>query len=54
VLDGLVDASVAANRTEAVAWCIRLVAQHESDWLRDLREGVAAAPPGRRERPIAI
>jgi hypothetical protein len=54
VLDGLVEAGVAGDRTEAVAWCIRLVGQHESDWLRDLREAVAAAPPGRRERPVAI
>jgi hypothetical protein len=54
VLDGLVDAGVAGNRAEAVAWCIRLVGRHESDWLRDLRDGVAAAPPGRRERPVAL
>lgn len=54
ILDGLVAAGVAADRTEAVAWCIRLVGHHESDWLRDLRDAVAAAPPGRRDRPVAI
>ncbi|MDQ6617139.1 MAG: hypothetical protein M3083_20945 [Actinomycetota bacterium] len=54
ILDSLVAAGVAADRTEAVAWCIRLVGHHEADWLRDLREAVAASPPGRRDRPLAI
>jgi hypothetical protein len=54
ILDGLVAAGVASDRTEAVAWCIRLVGHHEADWLRDLRDAVAAAPPGRRDRPVAI
>ncbi|HEX3540736.1 MAG TPA: hypothetical protein VHT75_09880 [Acidimicrobiales bacterium] len=54
VLDALVDSGVAANRSEAVAWCIRLVGHHESDWLRDLRDAVAAAPPGRRDVPSPI
>jgi hypothetical protein len=54
ILDSLVAAGVAADRSEAVAWCIRLVGHHESDWLRDLRDAVAAAPAGRRDRPTAI
>jgi hypothetical protein len=54
VLDGLVSSGVASDRTEAVAWCIRLVGHHEADWLRDLRDAVAAAPPGRRDPPLAI
>jgi hypothetical protein len=54
ILDGLVAAGVATDRSEAVAWCIRLVGHHESDWLRDLRDAVAAAPPRRRDRPVAI
>jgi hypothetical protein len=54
VLDDLVAAGVAADRAEAVAWCIRLVGEHEADWLRDLRDAVASAPPRRRERPVAI
>ncbi|MDQ1365442.1 MAG: hypothetical protein QOE57_1484 [Acidimicrobiaceae bacterium] len=54
ILDSLVAAGVATDRTEAVAWCIRLVGHHESDWLQDLRDAVAAAPPGRRDRPVAI
>jgi hypothetical protein len=54
VLDNLVAAGVAGDRSEAVAWCIRLVGEHESDWLRDLADAVAAAPQPRRDRPVAI
>jgi hypothetical protein len=55
VLDALVAAGVATDRSEAVAWCIRLVSHHESDWLRDLRDAVAAAPtPRRRDPPLAM
>ena len=44
ILDTLTESGVAANRSEAVAWCIRLVGQHEADWLRDLHDATAAAP----------
>jgi hypothetical protein len=54
ILDGLVTAGVAADRAEAVAWCVRLVGRHEADWLRDLSDGVASSPPRPRDRPIAI
>ena len=37
VLDTLVDAGVARSRADALAWCVRLVAQHEDDWLTELR-----------------
>lgn len=37
VLDTLVHASVARSRSEALAWCVRLVGQHEADWLAELR-----------------
>ncbi len=37
VLDVLVDASVARSRSEALAWCVRLVGQHEADWLTELQ-----------------
>ena len=46
VLDTLIEAGVARSRAEALAWCVRLVGQHESDWLSELRsalEGVEAA-----------
>ena len=34
VLDTLIEAGVARSRSEALAWCVRLVAEHESDWIR--------------------
>jgi hypothetical protein len=40
VLDTLVDAGVARSRSDALAWCVRLVGQHEDSWLADLREAL--------------
>jgi hypothetical protein len=40
VLDVLVDASIARSRSEALAWCVRLVGQHESEWLTELQEAL--------------
>jgi hypothetical protein len=37
VLDTLVDAGVARSRSDALAWCVRLVGEHEDAWLADLR-----------------
>jgi hypothetical protein len=40
VLDTLVDAGVARSRSDALAWCVRLVGQHEDAWLTELREAL--------------
>ncbi len=37
VLDTLIDAGVARSRSEALAWCVRLVGQNESQWIGELR-----------------
>ena len=37
VLDTLIDAGVARSRSDALAWCVRLVGQHTADWLDELR-----------------
>ncbi len=37
VLDTLVDAGVARSRSDALGWCVRLVAQHSESWLAELR-----------------
>jgi hypothetical protein len=37
VLDTLIDAGVARSRSEALAWCVRLVGQNEEAWISDLR-----------------
>ena len=52
VLDSLVDAGVARSRSEAVAWCIRLVEQHESDWLKELREAMSKVAAVRSGGPL--
>jgi len=41
VLDVLVDASIARSRSEALAWCVRLVGQHEGEWLSELQEALS-------------
>ena len=53
VLDTLVDAGVARSRSEALAWCVRLVGQHEGDWLAELREAMGAVADVRDRGPAA-
>lgn len=40
VLDTLVDAGVARSRSEALAWCVKLVGKHSDSWLAELREAM--------------
>ncbi len=51
VLDVLVDASVARSRSDALAWCVRLVGQHESDWLRELEGALTSVAKVRSSGP---
>lgn len=51
VLDTLVDAGVARSRSEALAWCVRLVGQHEADWLAELRDAMGAVADVRSKGP---
>ena len=51
VLDTLIDAGVARSRSEALAWCVRLVAQHEAEWIQELREAMAAVDEVRNRGP---
>lgn len=53
VLDTLVDAGVARSRAQALAWCVQLVAQHEEDWLAELRQALTRVEELRREGPAA-
>ena len=53
VLDTLVDAGVARSRADALAWCVRLVGQHESDWLADLRDAMGRVADVREQGPAA-
>jgi hypothetical protein len=55
VLDVLEDGGVARSRSEALAWCVRLVGANQEEWLKDLRkafghvERVRAAGPRMEE-----
>ena len=51
VLDTLVDAGVARSRSHALAWCVRLVAERQDDWLKDLREALTHVEAVRDQGP---
>lgn len=51
VLDTLVEAGVARSRSDALAWCVRLVAQHQGEWLADLDAAMAAVRRVREQGP---
>ena len=51
VLDTLVDAGVARSRSHALAWCVRLVAERQDDWLKDLRGALESVEKVRTEGP---
>ena len=53
VLDTLVESGVARSRADALAWCVRLVGQHEEDWLAELRDAMTAVDDVRRKGPAA-
>ena len=50
-LDTLIEAGVARSRSEALAWCVRLVAQHESEWIAELRDAMSAVEEVRNKGP---
>lgn len=51
VLDTLVEAGVARSRSEALAWCVRLVGRHQADWIEELREALVRVGEVRRKGP---
>lgn len=51
VLDTLVEAGVARSRSDALGWCVKLVAQHSESWLADLREAMTKVEDIRRAGP---
>ncbi|GGN52789.1 hypothetical protein GCM10010112_00870 [Actinoplanes lobatus] len=53
VLDTLVDAGVARSRSEALAWCVKLVGRHTEDWLEELRSAMTRVDELRRRGPEA-
>jgi hypothetical protein len=51
VLDTLIDAGVARSRSEALAWCVRLVGANESEWLTNLDQALEAVRKARSSGP---
>ncbi len=51
VLDTLIDAGVARSRSDALAWCVRLVATNEEAWISELREAFAHVEDVRAKGP---
>ena len=53
VLDTLIDAGIARSRSEALAWCVRLVGRNEEEWIAQLREAMAHVAKVRDGGPSA-
>ena len=51
VLDTLVAAGVARSRSDALAWCVRLVGRHQGDWIDNLREALRQVGEVRAKGP---
>ncbi len=51
VLDTLVDAGVAKSRSEALAWCVKLVGRNTDTWLASLRDAMTEVERVRAEGP---
>lgn len=53
VLDTLVESGVARSRADALAWSVRLVGQHEEEWLASLRDALTAVRKARDAGPAS-
>lgn len=53
VLDVLVEAGVARSRSDALVWSVRLVGQHQGDWITELRQALVAVREARAAGPAA-
>jgi hypothetical protein len=51
VLDTLVDAGVARSRSDALAWCVKLVGRNTEAWLAELRTAMESVQQVRERGP---
>lgn len=51
VLDTLVDAGVARSRSDALAWCVKLVGRNADSWLAELRTAMEGVQQVRDQGP---
>jgi hypothetical protein len=54
VLDTLIDAGVARSRSDALAWCVRLVGKNEAAWIADLRVAFEQVENVRAQGPSSL
>jgi len=52
VLDTLVAGGVARSRSDALAWCVRLVGMHQKDWIKGLQEALVKVDEVRSKGPL--
>jgi len=52
VLDTLVASGVARSRADALAWCVRLVGEHTTEWLDQLRSAMETVDEVRARDPL--
>lgn len=54
VLDTLVAANIARSRSDALAWCVRLVGRNADEWLAELRSAMRAVDDVRAHGPDIV
>jgi hypothetical protein len=52
ILDTLVAGGVARSRSDALAWCVRLVGMHQADWIQGLRDALVKVDEVRSKGPV--
>jgi len=52
ILDTLVAGGVARSRSDALAWCVRLVGMHQAEWIKGLREALVKVDEVRSKGPL--
>jgi hypothetical protein len=51
VLDTLVEAGVARSRSDALAWCVKLVGANQAEWIANLQDALTHVSKVRSEGP---
>ncbi len=51
VLDTLVGGGVARSRSDALGWCVRLVRDHQGEWIQQLQDALVAVREARAAGP---
>jgi hypothetical protein len=50
-LDTLIDSGIARSRSEALAWCVKMVRTRQSEWIEELRTALTEVERVRSEGP---